>query len=481
MLFGTLSRFRVHFAREVASLLDRPTTPNAMHEVAAQVLSRGGLVWTTNVDRLVERACAMPPDHVGRKELLHARAGTLVKFHGSVEEPGTLAFTDRQLLAPLEPEEVQHLVGLATGRHMVLYGYAGADADLFGLLDAAFRRAADVVWIEPSVRVQGRVRRAFPNAPLRLLPDDPARDFAAAVAAAADTFVGLARASGLTVDDPAAAALGKAYEPPIPEIRLRQPPGITHARLVERFGDADDDQRALRIARCRDAYTFRIRSVPGHVRWLRNNSLYNDGLLARAVDALAAHRSVLASLRPRSLHQYAITAEHALLLQRRRWDAVEEFADWAVRHRAGGPRPIDLYYRAYGRRYGLQIRDGSRDADAAESGLSAALDPERHAGAVLEQGALAIYAGRFEDALRAGFELRERTGRYAIPRWRAWGSWLEAIAWSHLRDPAAAHEAAEAADVRFRAEGRPGPVADVSNGTAIGCASGASARWVAGR
>jgi hypothetical protein len=461
VLFGTLNRFRVRFARELAGVLDRSTSPNAVHAVAGEVLARHGLVWTTNVDRLVERASAISPHRVGRNDLLEADAGSLVKFHGTVERPDTLAFTDRELLAPLDAKEVQHLAGLAQDKRMILYGYAGADADLFGLLDEVFRRVSEVVWIEPSEMVQRRIRRSFPDVHVRFIPAEPPHEFPFAAAAAGEAFAGLARSSGLLIDDGLAAALGHTSQPPVAPVHLRRPPAITHARLVERFGDPGDDQRALATARRSDALRLRFDAVPAHLRWVRNNSLYNHGLVARAVDALAAHRTVLSALRPRSLHHYAITAEHALRLQRRRWDAVEEFADWAVENRAGGPQPSDLYYRAYGRRYGLQITAGREDAEAAQAGLSAALDPERHAGAVLERGALAIYAGRFEDALRAGFELRERTGRYAIPRWQAWGAWLEAIAWSHLCDPSAAREAADAADARFQAEGRPGPIADV--------------------
>ena len=35
---------------------------------------------------------------------------------------------------------------------------------------------------------------------------------------------------------------------------------------------------------------------------------------------------------------------------------------------------------------------------------------------------MAVYRGHFDEALRAGFELRYRTGRFAIPRWQAWGA-----------------------------------------------------------
>ncbi len=145
----------------------------------------------------------------------------------------------------------------------------------------------------------------------------------------------------------------------------------------------------------------------------------------------------------------------------RNWDRVEEFARWAVEHRGA---PTDYYYLAYGFRYAMRVEDARRAADTAEAGLSASGDPERHAGAVLEQGCASIYQGRFTDARRYAFELCQRTGRYAIPRWRAWGLWLDGIALCYERDPDAARDAFDRAMRRFEQEGRPGPIADALTG-----------------
>lgn len=60
-----------------------------------------------------------------------------------------------------------------------------------------------------------------------------------------------------------------------------------------------------------------------------------------------------------------------------------------------------------------------------------------------------------------GFELRYRTGRFAIPRWQAWGAWLEAVALCHLRCPVEAREALAAARERFAGERRTGSLEDV--------------------
>jgi len=253
--------------------------------------------------------------------------------------------------------------------------------------------------------------------------------------------------------------------PPL-DVRLSitSPPAIVHARLVERFGDWRADERALRAARRADALHLRARSLPAHTRWAMGRSLYGDGLLARVVEWFAGRREILDGLRPTAARDYLITGASALRLQQRDWDRVREFAGWAVQRRGA---PADYYYLAYGLRYSMRVEQARRAADAAERGLSASGDPERHAGAVLEQGCAAIYQGRFGDARRYAFELAQRTGRYAIPRWRAWGFWLDGIALCYERDPDAADEAFDRAMRRFEQEGRPGPVADVLTGRVL--------------
>jgi hypothetical protein len=172
VLFGTLRSFGIEFAAQIAAALDG-AAPNAAHYIAARVLRAGGCVWTPNVDRAVEAACGdlgVRPVRTGpaadrAPDLLHplrdTHAGTLVKFHGTVEDPNTLAFTDRELLAPLDLGDVDVLTSVARGRHVVLYGYAGADADLADLLGEVFRQALSVTWFEPSRKLRSRYRGRF--------------------------------------------------------------------------------------------------------------------------------------------------------------------------------------------------------------------------------------------------------------------------------------------------------------------------------
>lgn len=475
VLFGTLTSARVEFARDIADVLSRGR-PNVAHRVAAAVLQAGGLVWTTNVDCGVEQACGTMPPRVGRASqlaedllgsILAADSGTLVKFHGTVEDPKTFAFTDRELLEPLGSEEVEHLTKLARGRTVVIYGYAGADADLFELLERTFAVASKVVWFEPTRQQQDTITASFPASALNLKPKLPDDQDASDYVGNATLFVEFARGCGVNLDDEFVRKFVDSPVPPVPTLPKKDPPAITYARLIARFGAAGDELEALRAARAEDlCHRWRLRTGSAYAKWEFSLSLYGTtgrppGAVRTLHRWLASHRWVLAGIQPPRLRNRLITRACAVLLQDNQPKQLEEFADWAAQRRAGSALASDLYYRAQGRRYQLRIADALDDAVAARAGLSAGRDPERHAGAVLEEGILAIYQGRFSDALRCAFELRRRTGRYAIPRWRAWGAWLEAVACCYQRKPGAARDALKYARRQFTAEQRPGPMADV--------------------
>lgn len=472
VLFGTLRLFDIEFVQEVADTLTA-NAPNAVHCIAAEVLRRGGTVWTTNIDNAVELGCAeqgIETRRAGRaahrsagllEPLDAAGEGWLVKFHGSCERRATLAFTDRELLGPLEEADTRHLAELGRDRTVVLYGYAGADPDLYQLLDAVFKNAKEIVWLEPDEGRRADISRSFPDADLTFLPCRLPYTAAEARSKTGSELLGLAEKVGIKVDPELAAALVEQCEggPVVDAFDLDEPPGVTQARIVERFGFPEEDRLALRTARWLDARHLRLHSLPAHLRWVRNDSIYNGGLLARLLRSLTNHHAVLGSVRPAKLRDYAISRAYGVLLSEGDWQTLDDLTNWAIGNR--GATPGDLYYRAHARRYTLQIEDATRDAREARVGLSNLTDPERHAGALLEVGSMAIYQGRFEEALRAGFELRQRTGRFAIPRWRAWGAWLEAVAYCHLGEPGEARCSLAAARRRFEGERRRGPLQDV--------------------
>jgi len=357
VLFGALRRFGAEFTAELADLFrDRPA--NAVHHLAAAVLAAEGCVWTTNVDVAVELACAeraiTPPIATRAADralhrlnpLRDATPGTLVKLHGTAAIPTTMAFTDLELMSPLPPADAQHLAGLADGRTIVLYGYAGADADLADLLDDAFSRARAVAWCEPSAKIQDEIRRAFRHAErIQFLPDLPAGQ-AADVPGTVIAILALAAEAGVEIRPELIGALRVEESlPAAPQLRLADPPGISHARLVERFGAPADHDAALRAARRADRHARRWDTVPDHVHWTITRSLYNNGIVATIVQRTVQHRSLLARVRPLRLRDYLITRAAALLLQDSDPPALGRHAQWAIDVRAdasGRPYPSDL-------------------------------------------------------------------------------------------------------------------------------------------
>jgi hypothetical protein len=497
VLFGTLQAFEVNFAPKIAGVLD-VDRPNAAHRVAAAVIESGGMVWTTNVDRAVEAACRQRglgvPPRFGRQTFRHqerrtrrsaafeklpmlpplgplieAGPGGLVKFHGTAEDPTTLAFTDRELMTPLPDVEVAHLARQAKDRTLVLYGYAGADADLADLLDLAIDKADDVLWFEPSLETRDAIGLFFPTVGEGLVPPLAAEldtdDLSQTVPPTARAFLERAALDGYAVDDDDNPPFAATQEsPPDPELDIGSTPGIMSARLVERFGPSSEELHALLAAFRRDVSGRRWSLFPAYARWTFSRSFYNHGIAAQIVEFSSRIRSVLVLPGIRRLGDPIILRKFALLLTAGDWEEIGKLAEWSLRDRRrrdGTTFPSDYYYRAYARRYALRPGDAAVDAEIAVRELADALDPERLAGALLESGAAAIYQGRFDAALRRAFELQYRRGRYAIRRWQSWGGWLEAMTHCHLRDSQKAETALSRAFDRFDEEEYEGALADL--------------------
>jgi hypothetical protein len=115
--------------------------PNALHFAAASVLRRGGAVWTTNFDELVEAAAAehnvdfhrlLPGDNPA----CACPKGHIVKVHGTLSGSHVLARSE-EVLRPLPHPWFARLTADLSDATTVVVGYAGADIDLrTGLRDA---------------------------------------------------------------------------------------------------------------------------------------------------------------------------------------------------------------------------------------------------------------------------------------------------------------------------------------------------------
>lgn len=479
VVFRTLHRLTVPFAGPVAAAF-ATVTPNAVHEVAATVLSRGGIVWTTNFDLGVESAegemgvaLGRPPEGTDYRSLLSSGPGVLVKFHGTASEPKTMAFTDWELVTPLADEVVDHLRQVADRAHLVFYGYRGADPDLAGMLDAAMGAASKVTWIVADRDTRDSVADAFPTAPIEFRPNvgwDP--DFNAC----AQALLEVVEPYGL-LDDGQAARLFEKPNLLQVEFGFADPdlPEIVHAELVERFGMPDDRHTAYRDAFLRDVLRpLRLRRV-----WRRYGrqalaaSLYDGRVMSSVIRVsvvLSRYRAIQVFADLPGVRRYrdlVLDKGPALLLRSGQWAEIQRLTEHglAVRETAGAPLPADLYYHGHSLRYAGEISAARKDQEAAEPGLAGrtghAVDPERLAGTILEQGILDLYIGRFDDALHRGWDLRERRGRFAIRRWRAWGHWLSGTASVFRLDLGSAVEHLEKADGYFDAVSEWSHLADV--------------------
>ncbi|MFZ2056104.1 MAG: SIR2 family protein [Acidimicrobiales bacterium] len=477
VLFGSLATDRVEFAEQVAKRIS-DGEPNAVHIVAAAVLRDGGCVWTTNMDGAVEQACGQAPVRAGRAwrrapELLvgldSAGPGVLVKFHGTVEAPKTLAFADRDLMTPLAEDDRSRLEAIAHGRVVIVYGYAAADADLADLFEGVFRVASTVRWFEPGNRTRDRIRRAFPSlGDVFDPPTVPEGDqWKEAIRLTTQAFLDHVDPFEVAISPELRRDLLVVEERPPETLKLRRSPqGVTNARLTERWGSPKEARRALWAARRGDLLHLRVASIPGHLRWVGSNSLYR-GHVVSAVIRVVATRPRLLKLLPKSgWRDFVLTRHLALLLRDHDWRALDKFTAWTeqARPQLGLPAsPVDSYYKAQASRYQLRPKVARADAEEAANGLSLLRDPERLAGAIYESGSAAIYQADFAAALRAAFDLRYRRGRYAIARWPAWGAWLEVVTRCHLDEPEAAGRVLEEdrGCQRFEEEGRQDALADL--------------------
>jgi hypothetical protein len=472
VLFGALTTYRVDYAERIADRLSRKP-PNAAHVVAAQVLGAKGLVWTTNFDRGVEdaygdgdllrlsRAAEKYPTMLSPLEAI--APGTLAKLHGTVDAVKTLAFADEELTRPLHQSAVDALVGAAHERTVVIYGYAAADADLTDLLVRVFGDAGEIVWFEPDARNRRLIRRAFPGLGDVFDPTDLPSDGRDPYTVTEEAFLDFVTRRGGSVDPDLTDQFLRPPERNFAKIPLPHPPGLVYARLIERWGPMGAQRRALWVARINDLVHLRIRTLKGHLRWTLRRSLYGGHVAPLAVRRLASRPSILAKA-SETARDYIITRNCALLLGDHQWDKLGEFADWAIDFRrdcGDPPNPSDLYYRSQANRYRMLPIGAHDDAIQAEMGLSD--DLERLAGALYEAGSAAIYEARFGEALRYAFDLQYRRGRYAIPRWQAWGAWIEVVVRCYLNQIDGAGELLEKGFARFIDEQRPDALADLRN------------------
>jgi SIR2-like domain len=130
------------------------TGPNAVHELAADVMRAGGRVWTTNWDTWIERAWggdapSMWPDRaVAPDDDPNPDTVLLYKLHGTTERPETLLFATPQIMRPVAADWRAALLDGCRDRTLVVVGYAGVDIDLYPALREAIAASKVTFWLE---------------------------------------------------------------------------------------------------------------------------------------------------------------------------------------------------------------------------------------------------------------------------------------------------------------------------------------------
>ncbi len=124
--------------------------PNAVHEVVAQAMCRGAIVWTPNVDELVEKCDPTNSWHsygYVRGASGAPRSSTrFVKPHGTVSDPRSFRFFASQVNRSLDAALAKLLVLQARDRDVFIAGYAGLDPDLATALHEAIGASRSAVW-----------------------------------------------------------------------------------------------------------------------------------------------------------------------------------------------------------------------------------------------------------------------------------------------------------------------------------------------
>jgi len=143
--------------------------PNLNHTVLARVVVRNSssLLLTTNFDLYLEQAfeeldapCQVYAavhrtgktlsfrDYL-RDTATHSNnnSKSLVKFHGTLDEPKTLRATLRQVARPLSPSGRRILETSIRNRHVIVIGYSGNDYDLFPVFQASAGKALSLLWL----------------------------------------------------------------------------------------------------------------------------------------------------------------------------------------------------------------------------------------------------------------------------------------------------------------------------------------------
>jgi hypothetical protein len=142
--------------------LEERCTPNCVHAFLAYWLSTGGIVLTTNYDRLIEREWLKieqdidvryqeegPNSFANWREDLN-RGGCLFKLHGSLEAPDSCLGALEHVATRLVGDRASLLAEIVQHRPLCFVGWRGVDPDIPPLLSNLYKTrnpSSPVIWV----------------------------------------------------------------------------------------------------------------------------------------------------------------------------------------------------------------------------------------------------------------------------------------------------------------------------------------------
>jgi tetratricopeptide (TPR) repeat protein len=127
--------------------------PNITHYIAANLLKKNGVIWTTNYDTLIEQAAKLSPadstkiafdqriDNSFKDENIR-----LIKPHGTLPVPDTWAFRSQDVLRQAPFYVKDRLLNDIKKHYMIFLGYSASDLDLRPILQHAIEDVGIGLW-----------------------------------------------------------------------------------------------------------------------------------------------------------------------------------------------------------------------------------------------------------------------------------------------------------------------------------------------
>jgi tetratricopeptide (TPR) repeat protein len=402
--------------------------PNAVHAVLAKALGSGDIVWSLNVDELVEQSV-----EDNDRELFSILSERLTAHRGVQGSPvkearllkphGTLAmrnfvFRTSQVIRPMPRSWATRLDSdLAVIDEVVFIGYRGADVDLRVPLDSALQsHQPKVRWFTRSSDEWLDACRYLPtlaglDVDLRIDPN-PSADFVRwADEVSLSGFV--TEQQRWVLDD----TRQRGVDPP------KGRPRLSRALLLELLNEVAlaEDAFVAEMARGRHLGTCSFRFLK--LRWYAGDPRFNS---LRAIDRAGLTRLLprSASRRVRRAHLMylsSVTGDHETALSLANRSDKRDPATWIViakaqRNAGNCQAALDAALKA--------SKQAAPETEVDDSAKTAAKADEK-AHAVFEQVFALTWLGRFQEARASLTTLYDGYDAQARIRWIGWAKYLE--------------------------------------------------------